>query len=172
MNKTEIIQRLADGFSTVENTIHKIENGTFFLKKSNKWSAAENIKHLVLSVNPLSKAFSLPNFSELFSGTLNRPAKNYDEIVEKYHRKLAEGAVATPQFIPEEITPDANKTDLVKEFKEANDRFLEKVDNFEEEDLDKYLIPHPVLGKLTIREMLYFTIYHTLHHHKAILITA
>jgi hypothetical protein len=169
MNKTEIIQKLTEGFSIVEDTIGKIENDTFFLRKNNKWSVAENVKHLILSANQLTKAFSLPNFSELFSGTLNRPNKNYEEIVEIYHQKLAEGAVATPQFIPQEITINSNQTDLVKEFKEANSRFLKKVEDFEEDDLDKYLIPHPVLGKLTIREMLYFTIYHTLHHHKAII---
>jgi len=30
--------------------------------------------------------------------------------------------------------------------------------------VDQYQLPHPVLGKLTIREMLFFTIYHNLRH--------
>jgi hypothetical protein len=169
MNKTEILQKLSEGFSIVEDTICRIENDDFFLRKNDKWSAAENTKHLILSVNPLSKAFSLPNFALLFFGKLNREAKNYDEIVEIYHQKLAEGAVATPQFIPEGITINSDQSDLMEEFKKANDRFLVEIDSFQEEDLDKYLISHPVLGKLTIREMLYFTIYHTLHHHKVII---
>ena len=33
-----------------------------------------------------------------------------------------------------------------------------------EEDLDRYLAPHPLLGKITLRELAYFTIYHTHHH--------
>ncbi|NBX80802.1 MAG: DinB family protein, partial [Flavobacteriales bacterium] len=37
-------------------------------------------------------------------------------------------------------------------------------DNFTEDDLDKYVLPHPLLGKLTLREMLCFTIYHVKHH--------
>ena len=171
MNKTEILQKLSEGFDLVENTLQNTENEAFFHKKDDKWSAAENAKHLILSVNPLNTAFSLPNFALLFFGKLNRPARNYEEMVEKYHQKLAAGAVATPQFIPEPISIDANKEGLITEFRKANDTFLKKVVNFEEDDLDKYLIPHPVLGKLTIREMLYFTICHTLHHHKAILAT-
>ena len=167
MNKTEILQKLSEGFDFFENTLQKTENEIFFRKKDSKWSMAENAKHLILSVNPLNMAFSLPNFTLLFFGKLNRPARNYEEMVEKYHQKLAEGAVATPQFIPEEIS--SNQEDLIQELRKTNDKFLIKVDSFEEEDLDKYLIPHPVLGKLTIREMLYFTICHTLHHHKAIL---
>ena len=169
MNKIEIIQKLSEGFDLVEDILRKTENEILLRRKDNKWSMAENAKHLILSVNPLNTAFSLPNFTLLFFGKLNRPARNYEEIAEKYYQKLAEGALATPQFTPEPISIDANKEVLITEFKKVNDKFLKKVDNFEEEDLDKYLIPHPVLGKLTIREMLYFTICHTLHHHKAII---
>ena len=166
MDKKQILQKLSEGFDLVDETLRNTENEIFFRRKDDKWSVAENAKHLVLSVNPLNMAFSLPNFTLLFFGKLNRPARNYEEMVEKYHQKLAEGAVATPQFIPEGVS--SNQEDLIQELKKTNDKFLKKVDGFEEEDLDKYLIPHPVLGKLTIREMLYFTICHTLHHHKAI----
>ena len=38
------------------------------------------------------------------------------------------------------------------------------LDKFSEEDLDKFILPHPLLGKLTMREMMYFTIYHAQHH--------
>lgn len=39
-----------------------------------------------------------------------------------------------------------------------------RVDSWTEQDLDTVLLPHPLLGKLTVREMLYFTIYHAQHH--------
>ena len=37
-------------------------------------------------------------------------------------------------------------------------------DKFSEDEIDTYILPHPLLGKLTIREMIYFTIYHVEHH--------
>jgi DinB superfamily len=169
MNKSEILQKLAEGFSIVDDTLRNADEVVFYTRKDNKWSIAENCKHLSLSVKPLNMAFSMPNFALLFFGNLNRPARNYEEMKDKYYQKLAEGAVATPQFVPEKISVENNKIELIDELKKINDSFLKKVDDFTEEDLDKYLIPHPVLGKLTIREMLYFTICHTLHHHKAIL---
>ena len=169
MNKQEILQKLAEGFSMVDDTLRKSDETVFYVRKDNKWSIAENCKHLSLSVKPLNTAFLLPNFALLFFGKLNRPARDYEEIKDKYYQKLAEGAVAPGQFIPEKISVENSKTELINELKKINDSFLKKVDDFTEEDLDKYLIPHPVLGKLTIREMLYFTICHTLHHHKAIL---
>jgi hypothetical protein len=33
-----------------------------------------------------------------------------------------------------------------------------------EGSLDRCRLPHPLLGKLTVREMLFFTLYHNLHH--------
>jgi hypothetical protein len=37
---------------------------------------------------------------------------------------------------------------------------------FSEDDLDSIRLPHPLLGKLTVREMLYFAVYHVGHHHR------
>ena len=34
--------------------------------------------------------------------------------------------------------------------------------------MDNFLIKHPLLGKITLRELCYFTIYHTQHHIKII----
>ena len=39
-----------------------------------------------------------------------------------------------------------------------------RLERMDEKQLDAYLLPHPLLGKLTLREMLYFTIYHVEHH--------
>jgi hypothetical protein len=166
MTKQEIIQKLSEGFSIVEATINRSDVDVFY-QKNDKWSAIQNMQHLILSVKPLNSAFTLPNFALLFFGKLNRDPRNYEEMVEKYHQKLAEGSVSTGQFTPKD--EDSNKEEIVKQFRTINDTFLKKVDEFSEDDLDKYLLPHPLLGKLTLREMLYFTIYHTLHHHKAIL---
>lgn len=167
MTKQAIIQKLSEGFSIVEATIRQSGGDAFYQKKDEKWSVAQNIQHLILSVKPLNFAFTLPNFALLFFGKLNRDPRNYEEMVGKYHQKLVEGAVSTEQFTPKD--EDSNKEEIMKQFRTVNDTFLKKIDEFSEQDLDKYLLPHPLLGKLTLREMLYFTIYHTLHHHKAIL---
>jgi hypothetical protein len=42
--------------------------------------------------------------------------------------------------------------------------FISNLQNWSEEELDIYNCPHPVLGKTTIKEVLYFTIYHVQHH--------
>jgi hypothetical protein len=42
------------------------------------------------------------------------------------------------------------------------------VGHWREEDLDRYRLPHPLLGKLTVREMLLFTVYHNYHHPRSL----
>jgi hypothetical protein len=38
------------------------------------------------------------------------------------------------------------------------------VEGWSERALDRFRLPHPALGQLTVREMLHFTLYHNLHH--------
>jgi len=48
----------------------------------------------------------------------------------------------------------------------AVNRLCARVRKYNEQQLDSYILPHPLIGKLTLREMLYFTLYHAEHHHK------
>jgi hypothetical protein len=38
------------------------------------------------------------------------------------------------------------------------------LEHWTEMDLDRCRLPHPLLGKITVREMLFFTLYHYEHH--------
>ena len=46
--------------------------------------------------------------------------------------------------------------------------FLRFEDLIPEKELDQYMLPHPILGKVTYREMLYFTMYHVNHHYSLV----
>jgi hypothetical protein len=57
---------------------------------------------------------------------------------------------------------------LIQKLNKAITDLCEKAANYSESDLDTYILPHPLLGKLTLREMLYFTTYHVQHHQELI----
>jgi hypothetical protein len=46
----------------------------------------------------------------------------------------------------------------------VNGRLQKAFESWNEEDLDTIRLPHPLLGKITAREMIYFTLYHAKHH--------
>jgi hypothetical protein len=129
-----------------------------------KWTAGQQLDHIIKSVSPVTLAFRLPKFILGWQfGKANRPSKSYDELVVKYKSKLAVGGAAPGRFVPK-IQSFSNRQALVKSLKETVSSLCKKVANCPESDLDSYILPHPLLGKLTLREMLYFTMYHVQHH--------
>ena len=52
----------------------------------------------------------------------------------------------------------------MKSFSKELEKLNEQIDEWKEDDLKSYQLPHPVLGKLSIKEMIFFTIIHTDHH--------
>ena len=77
-------------------------------------------------------------------------------MVKKYLQKLENGGRATGRFIP--------KTESIEKGNKLKVDLKNEVVKLTEDEFDKYILPHPLLGKLTMREMLYFTIYHVGHH--------
>jgi len=169
MTKTEIITRLSNEMNALESTLQQTSDEMFFKKPGGKWSVAENTQHLVLSARPLSLAFSLPKILlRLLFGSPYRKSLPYDEIVKRYQQLLKDGAVATGTYIPRGVPVKGDKSRIAERYKATHATLTGKVQSWSEEDLDNYYLPHPLLGKLTAREMLYFTLYHISHHHATV----
>jgi hypothetical protein len=96
-------------------------------------------------------------------GTANRPSRTYEALVERYNQKLANGGRATRPFVPKSVTL-SRRNAVLTSYEKTIQQFLKRVSKLNESDLDVYIIPHPLLGKLTLREMLYFTLHHVQHH--------
>ena len=166
LTKEIILKELQKGIDEVIFCVRQSDDAIFLKKSDTKWSIAENLEHLRLSVKPLKLAFGLPKFILLFFGKPNRPIRTYDELVKKYMQALNEGGKASPGFVP--APTKNNKSSLIDSFVEENKALITRLEKWNEKDMDRYLLPHPLLGKLYAREMLYFTIYHTQHHRLAI----
>jgi len=82
--------------------------------------------------------------------------------------KLAEGAKAPRQFLPHgahaPIRSAQMRLKILRDWETVGAKLLATIHPWPESDLDRCLLPHPLLGKLTVREMIFFTLYHNLHH--------
>lgn len=164
MNKDKILTELRERHKSFTGYIQSLNEKDFTFSKDAKWTAGQQLDHVYRSISPLALAFTLPKFVPgLLFGKANRPSKTYDEVVNKYKDKLANGGVATGQFVPPAIA-FSSKEKLLKQTNTKVESLCKKVNSFSEKQLDEYILPHPLLGKLTVREMLYFTIYHVEHH--------
>lgn len=164
MNRTEITTLLANNHKVFLEQIDQLSDTDLCYAPEGKWTAIQQLDHIIRSVSPVNMAMGLPKFILKWRfGTANRPSKTYEQLVEKYQRKLLEGGRATARFTPPAITADEKKI-LVHKLQKLVQALCKKINSHAEEALDTYILPHPLLGKLTLREMLYFTVYHVVHH--------
>ena len=166
MSKDEISKQLQSVKEEFTGFCTGIDTDSFFHQPQEKWSVAQNVKHLIISANTTKLAFTIPKFIvRLYTGKPNRPSRNYNELVNKYKLKLKEGGRASGIYIPKIISPQTGKETILMSFNKSMDKLITSIDKkWIDQELDEYLAPHPLLGKITLRELCYFTIYHTFHH--------
>lgn len=165
MNKFELIEAMNENYTRFINYINTLSESEYMFALADKWTAGQQLDHLLRSTKPLILAVRMPKFLlQLIFGEANRPSKSYEEIVEKYLIKISEGAKATGNFIPPKVGYH-KRLPLQKELQTVISKINKGLKNFTEDELDRCILPHPLLGKITIREMIYFSIYHVDHHH-------
>jgi len=166
----EIKYRLGKAAGDFTTHCSALSDEHFFYHPGEKWSAAQQVKHLVTATDTARLAFTLPKFMlRMAGGKPNRPSRTYDELVAKYKLKLEQGGRASGRYIPKPILPAYGKEKLLASFTKSMRRFAEALQkNWNEPQPDQYIVPHPLLGKVTLRELCYFTIHHTYHHLESI----
>lgn len=166
MTKTEIITASENIFNQFWENCLNMDDTLFFKKPEKKWSAAENMQHLILSTKATALAYRLPRFIvRWIAGTPNRLSRTYEGLKERYYQKLSEGGKASSPFVPKPMQINQDKQKLLDNWKKSTNSYLKALlKNRTEKDLDRYLVKHPLLGRITLRELCYFTIFHTEHH--------
>ena len=155
-------QRVIDWFTAIA-----VED--FFIRYRGEWSASQNVDHLIKSHQPMAKALKLPKIilRTLF-GKPDRASLTYEELCKAYRDEIAKGAQASGRYLPKQENSDSKsetkKKELLVRFEKASTELVSVTEKWDDKELDEYLLPHPILGKLTIREILYFTVYHNVRH--------
>ena len=162
--KEDIIKGLNEKVGAFNSFISPMDPASFENTPGGKWSAGQNLEHLIRSMRPLQIAYGVPKFLlKMMFGKTNRPSRTYEELVEKYKSKLKVGGRASGPYIPPLVSYD-NKNRLLRKYEKQKNSLIKKIRRQKESDLDLYILPHPLLGKVTLREMLFFTVYHNQHH--------
>ena len=167
-SKPTLINELTSCFELLYKTATLVPDSLFNTSKENKWTPAENISHLITATKMTVLPFTLPKFVPLLLyGKGKGVSRTYDEVVASYESKLANGAKATGVYVPAKTNYEQEK--ISSEILKQREKLVQAVSNkWTEEQLDNYQVKHPILGKLTMRELAYFTIYHNIHHMETI----
>ena len=167
--KAELIDTLEDSNRRVKEWFTAIPAKDFFTRHGDGWSPSDNVDHLIKAHKPVATALKLPKLTlRAMFGKPDRASVSYEELCRNYREAIAKGAQASGRYLPNQQHPDshaeAKKRDLLDQFSNASRDLVTAAKKWDEKELDAYSLPHPILGKLTIREILFFTIYHNLRH--------
>ena len=166
--KSEIIAATEDVWRSISTYLSSLTQDQFHLRPEPQlWSAAENLEHLFMSTKPLVKALGAPKLFLKTFGRPNRPGRTYLQVRDRYQEKLS-SIGGGRQVDQKEYGPVVTEESLISEHQEKWEsigrKYPQRIDSWSEKDLDAYLLPHPLLGKLMLREMLFFTVHHSYHH--------
>lgn len=164
MNKQEIINALTQKYGSFVEYINGLTVEEYVYQNQQKWTAAQQLEHLVLCTKPLVKVFAMnKSVIEQTFGQTDRQNRSYEELVNLYFEKLKSGGKAPERFDPT-ATVSSSREVLCESLTKLIHELGLKIETFTDQELDQLLVPHPLLGQLTLREMLYNTIYHVQHH--------
>lgn len=137
-----------------------------------KWTAGQHVIHLIQTAKPLNTALRMPKFLLQYKyGKANRPNKTYEEIVANYYGKMAalDREVVSPFSKNMPSTPPSGKGEIIATLDNQKEKLVKQLGRLSNKELDKYLLPHPLMGRMILREIIMWSAFHVEHHHKVLL---
>ena len=165
--KQEIVAAFEVEFTAVHDFFAGIAEDTFMTAPAGVWSPAENLVHLIKSCAPVIMALGIPKTAlRIRFGWVRHELRTLAQVRHTYvNEALANGGKASGPFVPELLEPlDGSQARILSKWREKGQELQAGLEKWSDQALDHYLLPHPLLGKMTVREILFFTLYHNLHH--------
>ncbi len=145
-----------------------VDPDRFWSRAGVTWSPADNVRHLTMSTAPVARALRLPRLIlRVMFGAAPGSSRTWPVFRAAYLDALGKGATAgrfAPPPVATPADPAAGQRRLIGECESTVLRLEHALERWREEDLDRHRLPHPVLGRLPLREMLMFTLFHFEHH--------
>jgi hypothetical protein len=167
MYKEDIITELYRSHKKFVNYIRTLSADDYTYSHENlKWAPYQDLEHHKKVLKKIVLALSIPSFIlKLIYGKSNNPSLSYDKTLKLYQIRVNDGAKSTKEFTPSKTLRAHLEQDCI-ELISTLEKLLLKVGELDEHDLDSILLPHPILGTITLREMLYFCKIHVEMHHE------
>lgn len=135
---------------------------------SDVWAPADQVRHLTKAIRAVTRGLRIPRLFLLARFGWHRGAsRSLERLRSDYQRALGAGARAR-EFAPRALETTemdaAGRARVMAHHATAVTEFATAVSRWPGRALDRYRLPHPLLGKLSVREMVLFTLLHNVHH--------
>lgn len=168
MQKEDIVNLLEDKHKDLFNWINNNPKEKWLEGPEEKWTTGQHVAHLLDVMKRVNHALSFPKFMLKYKfGKSNREVRDYDTIVNKYLTKLSQNQDKAKKFNAYINVPTLKERNKMLTTLQIQQKKLQhKTKKWKDKDLDNYILPHPLMGKMPVREIIMFMGYHTEHHLK------
>jgi hypothetical protein len=164
VDKTTLIQSLDDSAAQFIELVKGLNKDEFEFNINNKWSAGQDLVHLIKVLQIVNIGFTLPKpILRLVFGINKKESLSFEDLRQVYKNALESGAKAPTMYIPKPVSY-TEKDSLIQKYASLNKSFIDKLNNHTPNELNSYRLPHPILGKISLVELASFTSFHTTHH--------
>ena len=168
MDKTTLIQSLDDSAAQFIELVKDLTKDEFEVNVNNKWSAGQDLVHLIKVLQIVNIGFTLPKpILRLVFGVNKKESRSFEDLRQFYKNALEGGAKAPTIYIPKPVS-HTEKNRLIQKYVSLNKSFIGKLNDHTSFELDSYRLPHPILGKVSLGELANFTSFHTSHHFESL----
>ena len=166
MDKVQIVDLLEQKHQDIFNWLDNQPEENWEKGPDDKWTTGQHILHLVKSLQMLNKALSYPKFLLKYKfGVCNRAPRDYAAVAKKYQDKLDVSKDKAKEFNKSLQTPTIkDKKRLLTRYQIQQKKLQYKTQKISDKNLDSLIVPHPLMGKMTLREIIMWTAHHTEHH--------
>jgi len=164
MEKQQLQRELHEVHNNFISFLAKLSGATYSRALPGRWSAGQHLDHILKSVTAVNRGITNAKFMQPVEQVIsNRAPMDISGLQALYRQKAGGGATAPPQFAP----GDAGwreREQLFMNVEAAVNELCQMITDLPDAQLDGLALPHPLLGWLSLREMMYFTIFHGAHH--------
>lgn len=157
-----MIQNLIQAYREVLDLTDSLDDRTYASPPLvGKWSPAQHLVHLIRSLGIVVWVTSWPYaLQRLVWGRANRPSRSYEELVQRYQARLAGIKAKSPAFFAPPAQSATQRHRINKRLLALTERYVNQLQSCPADYLETQILPHPALGKVTVREMALFSTYH------------
>jgi uncharacterized protein YggL (DUF469 family) len=170
MDKESIANLLEEKNQLLLNWLEQQDSEKWQQGPEGKWTTGQHALHLLQSIKPLNDALSMPKFLLRYKfGKANREVRNYDAIVKRYQDRLKEAQGITFKGSQHMKVPSfKEKRYILTRLQVENKKLQYKTKKMSDNNLDTLILPHPLMGKMPVREIIMWTAHHIEHHTKTL----
>lgn len=168
MHKDEIADLLEEKYAALLSFLETQELDKWTMGPYGKWTTGQQALHLLQSIKPLNDILSMPRFFFKYAfGKNTNDLQDYETIVKKYQIALKDNRDFVFKASKNMKVPKTkDKTYILNRLQVESKKLQYKTRRISDKNLDTLVLPHPLMGKMAIRDVLMWTAYHVEHHTK------